>query len=196
MANTQTQVESETKTQAKPEVHVDPKLASLYAVNEKAKNAASKAFVAIVEYVKENREHCTDAVIRKTLIEARGFSPESANTELNRIKNMLMPQNQESFEKFRRGEITVAAMRSVKGGPTNKGRPATPLIDKIDNHLKALALQVICELNPKGEVVLSREDFLAKAGFFYDEAVQYKKELDAAKAQEQQKGTPEAVQAA
>lgn len=162
--------DTSTKTVVKPTVQPDVKLAALFKEQDKAKGQAAKATVAVIDYLKKNSAHVTNAVLIATLISARGLAETSAKTEASKIMGYLHPDNAEKLEKLRNGEITLQVMKNTAirvGG--EKGRPRKTDMEKflegcgeLSNRYIATVLQ---DPNNKGA---SRQAFLEALADSYD----------------------------
>lgn len=104
---------TETKTKTKPEVKVEvhPKLLELFKKHDASLGEAASFLVEIGELVM--RDNISNPVLIKTIIEARGITPESAKSQASRLRSLL--KHKESFEALKAGNVTVrAAVKSAQ----------------------------------------------------------------------------------
>jgi hypothetical protein len=129
--------EVETKTAAK----ADTGLGRLFAAHELLKEKTGKSFSAIVDYVEKH--DLSREVIKLTLMESRGLTEGSANSEASRIRNLLKPKFSDVREKLSAGEITVAAARTQTS--KRQEAPARSPKDIVDERLISAAGKAIVE---------------------------------------------------
>lgn len=110
-AGTGTGTETKTKTKEKVEVTVNTALLALFKKHDAAVGEAASFLVEIGEMVV--RDNISNPVLIKTIIEARGVTPESAKSQASRLRSLL--NHKEAFEALKRGEVTVrAAVKSAQ----------------------------------------------------------------------------------
>lgn len=108
---TGTGTETKTKTKEKVEVTVHPGLLELFKKHDASLGEAASFLVEIGETVM--RDNVSNPVLIKTIIEARGITPESAKSQASRLRSLL--KHKEGFEALKRGEVTVrAAVKSAQ----------------------------------------------------------------------------------
>lgn len=125
-AGTATGVENKTKTKEKVEVVVHAGLLKLVKEHDAATDKVASFLVEMGELVA--RDHISNPVLIKTLIEARGVTPETAKSQASRLRRLL--EDKESFDALKRGEITVRA--AVKGAQARRVPTAKSNAKKFD----------------------------------------------------------------
>lgn len=146
------------KAQDKPEVAVNVALFDLIQKEKAAQEKAASYTIEIAEFVQ--RENLSNAVVIKTLMEARGMTQASAASQCSRIRALL--NNQEQMEKLKAGDVTVraAVKRSQKaqisGGSKNKDK-------QFDRSLKNFVSAAKAYGQPKSSIMLTVETALDEA---------------------------------
>lgn len=147
-----------TAAKTKEEVKTHPKLLELFKKHDAAAEQAATHLVAIGELVV--RDNISNAVLIKTIMEARGTKEASAKSQASRIRALL--KDKDSFEALRRGEVTVRA--AVKTAQTR--RQATPVSNQkaFDNALNTLVQRAKALGQDRKTMLITIEAALEKGG--------------------------------
>lgn len=151
-----TDAKADTKT--KPEVTVHKGLLELFKKHDGAAEKAATYLVEIGETVV--KDNVSNAVLIKTIMEARGTTESSAKSQASRIRSLL--KDTDSFEALRRGEVTVRA--AVKTAQTR--RQATPVSNQkaFDNAVARLVPAAKALGQDRKTILVTLEAALEKGG--------------------------------
>jgi hypothetical protein len=194
MSNSSAQAQAETKQTVFPAVAVSNKtLVKLFKEFNQAEGKVKTTMADALKLLKETvwpSVDYRDEVILRSLEDksGRGLSPESARTELSRIRGWLSDEQVDKYNAFQRGDITLTMMRkkektAVKADGTQKGagRPKATATDKFTKSVEALAKLTVTELP-----TMTKDEFISALGNAFDKALTEKqetaKELEAGRA--------------
>lgn len=133
-SGTGTGTETKTKAKAKVEVVVHEGLAELIKKHDEATGKAASFLVEMGELVE--RDHISNPVLIKTLVEVRGITPESAKSQASRLRRML--DDKETFAALKAGDVTLRA--AVKGAQARRVPSAKSAAKKLDSAISAVVL--------------------------------------------------------
>lgn len=153
---TGTEEKTDTKTKAKVEVHT-----GLQAIMKKHDAATEQAATFLVEMCELiERDHISNPVLIKTIMETRGVVESSAKSQASRMRALL--KDKDSFDALKRGEATVRA--AVKGAQAR--RPANPANNqkKLDKAINELCTTGKAMGQDKKTLLTTVEAALDKAG--------------------------------
>lgn len=156
-SGTATGVDAKAKTKEKVEVVVHPALLELVKKHDAAATQAASFLVEMGELVE--RDHISNPVLIKTLIEARGITPESAKSQASRLRRLL--EHKESFEALKRGEVTVRA--AVKSAQASRVPTAKSAAKKLDSALSSFVTAAKATGQDKKTLLATVEAALDKA---------------------------------
>jgi len=147
------------KTDAKPKVVVEVHAGLLKLVKEHdaATDKVASFLVEMGELVA--RDSISNPVLIKTLIEARGVTPETAKSQASRLRRLL--EDKDSFEALKKGEITVRA--AVKGAQARRVPTAKSAAKKFDSTLSAMVIAAKATGQDKKTIMATVEAALDKA---------------------------------
>ena len=172
--STQVGTESPKVESVAPVVKPDTRLAELMEKNEKSAKAAGSSFAAIIDYIASKREQITNEVIMATL-KKRYPKDEQQNTvkvEYSRIIKFLVKDetgaliHADKIEAFRKGDITVQAMRSVKTGSPAGRKKETP-VEKL-----VKGIQNVADWSVYNCPEITKHELLEKVGAAFDYATE------------------------
>lgn len=147
---------TDTKTKVKVEVHTG--LAKIMKQHDAATEQAATFLVEMCELIE--RDHISNPVLIKTIMETRGVVESSAKSQASRMRALL--KDKDSFDALKRGEATVRA--AVKGAQAR--RPATPANNqkKLDKAINELCTTGKAMGQDKKTLLTTVEAALDKAG--------------------------------
>lgn len=155
---TGTETKTDTKTKVKVEVTVNTELLTLVKRHDEATEKAATFLVDMCEFIA--KENLSNAVVIKTLMEARGIKEASAASQCSRMRRLL--NDKESFQALKDGNATVRA--SVKNAQSRRAPTKQSIARALDQAVTRLVNAAKASGQDKKTLLVTIESAFDKEG--------------------------------